>query len=136
MEESIAHTKWDCVYHVVFIPKYRRKILYGENRERLMTIIKSILNNMEIDIVEGAMCRDHVHLSLRIPPKYAVSKVMGTLKGKSSIQLFNNYPELRRVTGRDRTLWARGYFVSTVGLNEEVIRKYIRDQENSSQFVD
>ncbi len=96
--------------------------------------IKGLLNNIGIGIVEGAMCSDHVHLSLRIPPKYSVAKVMGYLKGKSALQLFDNHPELKKVTGRDRTLWARGYYVSTVGINESVIRSYIRDQEESSQF--
>lgn len=89
---------------------------------------------MGIVMVEGAMCIDHVHLSLRIPPKYSVAKVMGYLKGKSALQLFDNHPELKRVTGKDRTLWARGYYVNTVGINESVIRSYIRDQEESSQF--
>ena len=134
MDESLSHTKWDCTYHIVFIPKYRRKVLYGENRERIMRLMKGLLNNMGIEIVEGAMCIDHVHLSLRIPPKYSVARIMGYLKGKSSLQLFDNHPELRGATGKDRTLWARGYYVSTVGLNESVIRNYIRDQEESSQF--
>ena len=134
MDESLSHTKWDCTYHIVFIPKYRRKVLYGENRERIMRLIKGLMNNMGIEIVEGAMCIDHVHLSLRIPPKYSVAKIMGYLKGKSSLQLFDNYPELRKATGKDRTLWARGYYVSTVGINESVIRNYIRDQEESSQI--
>lgn len=134
MDESPSHTKWDCTYHMVFIPKYRRKVLYGENRERIMRLIKGLLNNMGIGIVEGSMCSDHVHLSLRMPPKYSVAKVMGYLKGKSALQLFDNHPELKRVTGKDRALWARGYYVSTVGIDESVIRSYIRDQEESSQF--
>ncbi len=99
-----------------------------------MALIRGLMGNMGITIEAGAMCADHVHLSLRIPPKYSVAKVMGYLKGKSSLQLFDNYPELRKVTGKDRTLWVRGYYVSTVGINESVIRKYIRDQEEASQF--
>lgn len=134
MDESLAHTKWDCTYHIVFIPKYRRKVLYGQNRKRIMALIRGLMGNMGITIVAGAMCIDHVHLSLRIPPKYSVAKVMGYLKGKSSLQLFDNFPELRKMTGKERTLWARGYYVSTVGINESVIRKYIHDQEESSQF--
>ncbi len=134
MDESSSRTNWDCTYHIVFIPKYRRKVLYGENRERTMRLIKGLLNNMGIGMVEGAMCSDHVHLSLGIPPKYSVAKVMGYLKGKSALQLFDNHPELKRVTGKDRTLWARGYYVSTVGINESVIRSYICDQEESRQF--
>ena len=89
-----------------------------------------------IEIVEGAMCIDHVHLSLRIPPKYSVAQVMGYLKGKSSLKLFDEHPELRRQTGKDRTLWARGYYVSTVGLDEEMIRRYIKEQERSERFAD
>ena len=81
MDESLSHTKWDCTYHIVFIPKYRRKVLYGENRERVMRLMKGLLNNMGIAIVEGTMCIDHVHLSLRIPPRYSVARIMGYLKG-------------------------------------------------------
>ena len=136
-DKSQAHTKWDCTYHIVFIPKYRRKVLYGEVRKKLMLIIKRLCHNKGIEIVEGAMCIDHVHISLRIPPKLSVAEVMGYLKGKSALQLFDENPDLRRRTGRDRTLWARGYYVSTVstvGLNESVIRQYIKDQEEADQF--
>ena len=99
-----------------------------------MLIIKRLCHNKGIEIVEGAMCIDHVHISLRIPPKLSVAEVMGYLKGKSALQLFDENPDLRRRTGRDRTLWARGYYVSTVGLNESVIRQYIKDQEEADQF--
>lgn len=133
-DKSQAHTKWDCTYHIVFIPKYMRKVLYGEVRKKLMLIIKRLCHNKGIEIVEGAMCIDHVHISLRIPPKLSVAEVMGYLKGKSALQLFDENPDLRRRTGRDRTLWARGYYVSTVGLNESVIRQYIKDQEEADQF--
>ena len=135
-ERSIAHTKWDCTYHIVMIPKYRRKVLYGGCREELKEIIRKLLERIGIEIVEGAMCIDHVHMSLRIPPKYSVSYVMGYVKGKSALKLYEEKPELRSQTGKARTLWARGYYVSTVGLNEEVVRKYIREQEASDQFGD
>ena len=132
----MAHTKWDCTYHIVFIPKYRRKVLYGEVRQKLLVIMKRLCKNKGIEIVEGTMCIDHVHMSVRIPAKLSVAEFMGYLKGKNALMLFDENPELRRRTGKDRTLWARGYYVSTVGLNEEVIRNYIRNQEESDQFAD
>ena len=132
----MAHTKWDCTYRIVFIPKYRRKVLYGEVRQQLLVIMKRLCRNKGIEIVEGAMCIDHVHMSVRIPPKLSVAEFMGYLKGKSALMLFDENPELMRRTGKNRTLWARGYYVSTVGLNEEVIRNYIRNQEESDQFAD
>ena len=136
MEESISHTKWDCTYHIVWIPKYRKKVLYGEVRKELLEIIKELLQHKKIGIVEGAMCADHVHMSVRIPPKESVSNVMGYVKGKSALALFDRHPEWRKRFGRDRTLWARGYFVSTVGLNESAVRKYIRDQENAERMTE
>ena len=133
---SMAHTKWACTYHIVFISKYRRKVLYGEVRQKLLVIMKRLCRNKGIEIIEGAMCIDHVHMSVRIPAKLSVAEFMGYLKGKSALMLFDENPELRRRTGKDRTLWARGYYVSTVGLNEEVIRNYIRSQEESDQLAD
>ena len=133
-EKSLAHTRWDCTYHIVFIPKYRRKVLYGANRQKVMGIIKRLCRDIDVEIVEGAMCPDHIHISLRIPPRLSVAYVMGYLKGKSALKLFDENPGLRRLTGKDRTLWARGYYVSTVGINEDVIRKYIKEQEEADQF--
>ncbi|KAF5056558.1 IS200/IS605 family transposase ISDha13 [anaerobic digester metagenome] len=130
-EQSLAHTRWDCTYHIVWIPKYRKKVLYGECRTEMKAILRQLLEMKKIEIVEGAMCSDHVHLSIRIPPKYAVAEIMGFLKGKSALMLFDRHPEWRRRMGRDRSFWARGYYVSTIGLNEEVIKKYIQDQEDS-----
>ena len=127
-EESLAHTKWECTYHIVFIPKYRRKVLYGECRTEIKEIIKRLL--------EGAVCIDHIHISIRVPPKYAVSKIMGMLKGKSAMMLFDRHPEWRKRTGRDKTFWARGYYVSTVGINESVIQRYIQNQENADRMAD
>ena len=135
-EESSAHTKWDCIYHIVFIPKYRKKVLYGECRAEIRDIIKRLLEMYKLELVEGAVCIDHIHVSIRIPPKYAVSKVMGMLKGKSAMMLYDRHPEWRRRTGRDKTFWARGYYVSMVGINESVIRQYIRNQENADRIAD
>jgi len=100
----------------------------------MMAILKQLLEMKKIEIVEGAMCSDHVHLSIRIPPKYAVAEIMGFLKGKSALMMFDRHPEWRRRTGRDRSFWARGYYVSTIGLNEEVIKKYIQNQEDSDRI--
>jgi putative transposase len=118
----------------VWIPKYRRKVLFGEHRTEIVEILKVLLANKKIQIVEGACCRDHVHLSVRIPPKYSVAEVMGYLKGKSALMIYDRHPEWRRLIGKDRTFWARGYYVSTVGLNEDVIRKYIQGQEDSERI--
>ena len=134
IEESLAHTTWDCTYHIVWIPKYRRKVLYGECRREVTEVVRQLLANKKIEIVEGAVCSDHIHMSVRIPPKYAVSEIMGYVKGKSALMLYDRHPEWRRLTGRSRAFWARGYYVSTVGLNEEVIKKYIRNQEDSDRL--
>ena len=132
--ESLAHTKWDCTYHIVRMPKYRRKALYGEVREEIRDVLRKLVAAKNgIEIVEGSVCRDRIHLCLRIAPKRSVAKVMGYLKGKSALVMFDHHPEWRKVTGKDRTLWARGYYVSTVGINESVIRKYVRDQEDASR---
>ena len=134
MEDSLAHTKWDCTYHIVWIPKYRKKILYGETRKELIEIIKSLLERRRLELVAGLMCVDHVHISIRIPPKESVSDVVGYLKGKSALMLFDRHPEYRKRFWRDKTLWARGYYVSTVGLNEELVKAYIEQQENAEKI--
>lgn len=130
--ESLAHTKWDCTYHIVWIPKYRRKVLYGEVREEVRDILRQLIEAKDgVEIVEGSVCKDHIHMCLRIAPKYAVAKVMEYLKGKSALILFDRHPKWRKVTGRDRTFWARGYYVSTVGINESVIRKYVKNLKDA-----
>jgi putative transposase len=134
--ESLSHCKWDCTYHLVWIPKYRRKMLYGECRREVMETLRMLAMAKEgLEIVEGSVGKDHIHMCLRIPPKYAVSKVVGYLKGKSALILFDHHPEWRDITGRNRTFWARGYFVSTIGLDEAVIRKYVREQEDASRIA-
>jgi len=126
--ESLSHTKWDCKYHVVFIPKCRRKTLYGQLRQHLGEVFKRLAAQKESRIEEGHLMVDHVHMMIAIPPKYAVSQVVGFIKGKSAIHLARVYGERKRnFVGQH---WARGYFVSTVGRDEEVIRQYIRNQEN------
>lgn len=134
-KHSLSHTSWECVYHIVWIPKYRRKVLYGETRREVGEILRMLVDHMDgVEIVEGSACRDHIHICLRIAPKHSVSHVVGRLKGKSAIVLHERHPEWRKITGRDRTLWARGYYVSTVGLNESIIRRYIQRQEDGSRI--
>jgi len=126
--ESLSHTRWDCKYHVVFIPKRRRKALYGELRRHLGEVFKKLAAQKASRIEEGHLMPDHVHMMISIPPKYAVSQVVGYIKGKSAIHMARVYAERRRnFVGQH--FWARGYFVSTVGRDEEVIREYIRHQE-------
>lgn len=125
---SLSHTKWECKYHVIFIPKMRRKALYGQLRQHLPGVFRELARQRESEIEEGHLMPDHVHMMISIPPKYSVSQVVGYIKGKSAIHIARVYGERRRnFVGQH--FWARGYFVSTVGRDEEVIRQYIRHQE-------
>jgi len=133
--ESLSHSKWECKYHVVFIPKKRRKTLYGALRKHLGEVFHRLAGQKESRIEEGHLMPDHVHMLISIPPKYAVSQVIGYIKGKSAIHLARVYGERKRnFVGQH--FWARGYFVSTVGRDEDVIREYIRHQEESDQRLD
>src|SRR3954468_14666302 len=126
--ESLSHTKWTCKYHVVFIPKGRRKMLYGQLRHHLGEVFRTLAQQKESRIEEGHLMVDHVHMMIAIPPKYAVSQVAGYIKGNSAIHLARVYGERKRnFVGQH--FWARGYFVSTVGRDEATIRQYIRAQE-------
>ena len=133
--ESLNHTKWDCKYHVVFIPKCRRKTLYGQLRKHLGEVFRELARQKESRVEEGHLMLDHVHTMLSIPPKYAVSQVVGYIKGKSAIHLARVYGERRR-NFVGQSFWARGYFVSTVGRDEEVIRNYIRHQEKEDEKLE
>ena len=126
---SLAHTKWLCKYHIVFTPKYRRKIIYNKYREDLREILKMLCDWKGVEILEGHLMPDHIHMLVSIPPKISVSSFMGYLKGKSSLLMFDRHANLKYKYG-NRKFWAEGYYVSTVGLNEATIRKYIREQEN------
>ena len=126
--QSLNHTKWDCKYHVVFIPKRRRKQIYGFLRKYLGEIFHELARQKESLIVEGHLCSDHIHICVSIPPKFAVSSVIGYLKGKSAISIARNFTARKRNFAGE-SFWARGYYVSTVGLDEEAVRKYIRQQE-------
>ena len=133
--ESLNHTKWDCKYHVVFIPKWRRKALYVELRRYLGEIFRRLAEQKESRIEAGHLLPDHVHMMIAILPKYAVSQVIGYIKGKSAIQLARVYGERKRnFVGQH--FWARGFFVSTVGQDEEAVREYIRNQEQEDKRLD
>ena len=132
---SLAHTGWMCKYHIVFIPKYRRKVIYNQYRKDLIDIIKALCKYKGVEIIEGHMMPDHVHLLLAIPPKYSVSSFMGYLKGKSALMMFDQHANLKYKFG-NRHFWAEGYYVSTVGLNEATIAKYIREQEERDKVLD
>ncbi len=130
--ESLSHTKWECKSHIVFIPKYRKKALYGALRQQLGEVLKQLAMQRESRIDEGHLMRDHVHM---IPPKYSVSQVVGYLKGKSAIHIARTFMgKPRNFTGE--SFWARGYFVSTVGRDEKQIREYIKKQEQEDQRID
>lgn len=132
--ESLSHTKWECLYHVVFIPKCRRRALYGELRRHLGEVFRRLAEQRESRVEEGHLMAD-VHMMLRIPPKYAVAQVVGYIKGKSAIHMARVYGERKR-NFVGQSFWARGYFVSTVGRDEEVIRAYIRNQEEEDRRLD
>ena len=133
--ESLSHSRWECKYHVVFIPKCRRKTLYVSLRKHLGEVFRQLALRRESEILEGHLMPDHVHMLIAIPPKYAVSQVVGYIKGKSAIHIARVYGERRRnFVGQH--FWARGYFVSTVGRDEEVIRRYIQDQEKEDSRLE
>ena len=133
--QSLSHTAWECKYHVVWIPKYRKKKLYGKLREHLGALIKDLAKQKESMVLEGHLMADHVHMLISIPPKYAVSQVIGFIKGKSAIHIARTYVGQRKnFTGQN--FWARGYFVSTVGMDEDAIREYIKKQEKEDQRID
>lgn len=132
---SLSHTKWMCKYHVVFVPKYRRKIIYAQYRQSLKDIIRLLCQYKGVEILEGRMMIDYVRLLLSIPPKMSVSSFMGYLKGKSALMMFEKHANLKYKFG-NRHFWAEEYYVSTVGLNEATIRKYIEDQEKHDIALD
>lgn len=127
-DSSLSHSRWNCKYHIVFIPKYRRKEIYGRSREDIGKIIRTLCEYKEVEIIEAHAMKDYIHMLAAIPPKLAVSSFMGYLKGKSSLMIFERHANLKYKYG-NRNFWAKGYFVSTVGLKDEVVREYNRNQE-------
>ena len=124
---SLAHTKWNCKYHIVFAPKYRRQVIYGKIKKDIGKILRSLCEYKGVEIVEANACKDHIHMLVSIPPKLSVSSFMGYLKGKSSLMIFDKYANLKYRYG-NRHFWCRGYYVDTVGRNKERIVQYIRAQ--------
>ena len=124
---SLAHTKWECKYHIVFAPKYRRQIIYGKIKADIGQMLRKLCEYKGIEILEAEACKDYIHMLVSIPPKYSVAQIMGYLKGKSSLMIFEKYANLKYKYG-NRHFWCRGYYVSTVGANKKAIQEYIRNQ--------
>ena len=135
MKKNLSHTVWECKYHIVWVPKNRRKIIYGKLRKELGQILRRLCEYKGIEAVEGTLCRDHIHLCLSIPPKYSVSTIVGYLKGKSAMMIFERFSRLKR-NFKGHSFWARGYYVSTVGLDEAKIRRYIKNQHETEAIED
>ena len=133
--QSISHTKWECKYHIVFIPKYRKKVIFGQIKKELGRVFHNLAEQRESVIEEGHLMPDHVHMLISIPPKYSVSQVMGFIKGKSAIHIARSHMgHKRNFVGQ--SFWARGYFVSTVGRDEKMIREYIQHQEHEDRRME
>lgn len=132
---SLSHTRWNCKYHIVFIPKYRRKAIYGKLRSDIGVILRQLCEYKGVEIMEAHAMSDHIHMLLSIPPKIAVSSFMGYLKGKSSLIIFERHSNLKYKYG-NRNFWAKGFFVSTVGLDTKKVEQYIRDQEKEDMMQD
>jgi putative transposase len=134
-ESSLSHTRWDCKYHIVFSPKFRRKVIYGKLKKDIGKILRELCERKEVEIVEANACVDHIHMLVKIPPKLSISSFMGYLKGKSTLIIFERYANLKYKYG-NRTFWCKGYYVSTVGLNKEKISKYIKEQQEEDMMKD
>lgn len=132
---GLSHTKWNCKYHIVFAPKYRRKVFYKEKREAVGKILRQLCEWKGVKIIEAEACPDHIHIFVEIPPKYSISGFMGYLKGKSSTMLYEQFGELK-YKYRNREFWCRGYYVDTVGKNESRIAEYVRNQLKEDELVE
>ena len=141
---SLAHTKWESKYHIVFAPKYRRQIIYGKIKQDIGQMLRKLCEYKGVEIIEAEACKDHIHMLVSIPPKYSVAQIMGYLKGKSSLMIYEKYANLKYKYG-NRHFWCRGYYVSTVGRNRRAIEQYIRnqlqedisaDQMSISEYID
>ena len=124
---SLAHTKWECKYHIVFAPKYRRQVIYGKIKQDIGQMLRKLCEYKGVEIIEAEACKDHIHMLISIPPKYSISQIMGYLKGKSSLMIYEKYANMKYKYG-NRHFWCRGYYVSTVGRNRRAIEQYIRNQ--------
>ena len=134
-DSTLSHTKWNCSYHIVFAPKYRRKAIYVKLRGEIGKYLRRLCEYKGVEIIEANACVDHIHMLVKIPPKISVSSFMGYLKGKSALMIFDNHANLKYKYG-NRHFWAEGYYVSTVGLNKATIKKYIQEQEIEDRMQD
>ena len=132
--DSQSHVRWECNYHVVIVPKYRKRVLFGNVRSRLREILRELAKRKGIKIIEGNVMNDHVHMMLSIPPKYSLANILGYLKGKSAIWLHNEFGNKKSV--RQKSFWSTGYFVRTVGLDQQMVQKYIQDQQKKDKYED
>ena len=135
MKDTLSHAVWECKYHIVWVPKKRRRVIYGRLRQEIVRIMKRLCEYKKIEIVEGKACLDHIHLCLSIPPKYSVAGMVGYLKGKSSMVIFEQFSKLKK-NFKGHHFWARGYYVNTVGLDEGKIKKDIRDRDENEALED
>lgn len=133
--KTLSHTTWRCNYHIVFAPKYRRMIIYGKIKSDIGKILRKLCERKSVIILEASVCPDHIHMLVRIPPKYAISDFIGYLKGKSSLEIFERHANLKYKYG-NRRFWCKGYYVDTVGRNEKVIKKYIQEQLQEDRISD
>ena len=134
-DNSLAHTQWNCKYHIVFAPKFRRQIIYGRLKVSIGRILRELCERKHVEIIEANACPDHIHMLVKIPPKMSVADYMGYLKGKSSLMIFDQHANLKYKYG-NRHFWCRGYYVDTVGRNEKVIQEYIKRQLEEDQRID
>ena len=134
-KNSLSHTTWNCKYHIVFAPKFRRQVIYGKLKSDIGKILRELCERKGIEIIEAECCKDHVHMLVQIPPKYSVAEIMGYLKGKSSLIIFDRHGNLKYKYG-NRHFWCRGYFVDTVGKNAKKIEEYIRNQLQEDKMYD
>ena len=134
-KNTLSHTTWECKYHIVFAPKFRRQVIYGAIKADVANILSTLCKRKGVEIIEAELCQDHVHMLISIPPKYSVSQIMGYLKGKSSLMIFDRHANLKYKYG-NRHFWARGYFVDTVGRNKKQIQEYIRNQLTEDKIAD
>ena len=134
-DNSLAHTQWNCKYHIVFAPKFRRQIIYGRLKVSIGRILRELCERKQVEIIEANACPDHIHMLIKIPPKISVAEFMGYLKGKSSLMIFDQHANLKYKYG-NRHFWCRGYYVDTVGRNEKVIQEYIKRQLEEDQRID
>lgn len=132
---KLSHTAWECKYHIVWVPKYRRKVIYGRLRKEIGVILRKLCEYKGIEIIEATACSDHIHMCLSIPPKFSVANIVGYLKGKSTMIIFERYSKLRS-NFKGHAFWARGYYVNTVGLNEQKVKEYIKNQEMDDMMND